>query len=153
VQKLRTDGPFAEVRGRFRRRVLAWDIDNTFDVFMYGPGVMVVRVEGPVLSLTAVALTTPVDDRLSEMRMLYYVRKPARLPFLAPVLKLGFRSEALDEVRDEVRIWEHKVHRARPVLLPFEKGIRALRRWYAQFYPGPVAVLPRAEDEDRPPRG
>ncbi|WP_211268561.1 Rieske 2Fe-2S domain-containing protein [Actinoplanes subtropicus] len=136
VQDLRTDGPFAEVRGRFRRRVLGWDLDNTFDVFMYGPGVMAVRVEGPVLSLTAVALTTPVDDRTSEMRMLYYVRKPARLPFLAPLLKLVFRREALAEVREEVRIWDHKIHQARPVLLPHEKGIKALRRWYAQFYPG-----------------
>ncbi|MFI0774477.1 Rieske 2Fe-2S domain-containing protein [Streptomyces sp. NPDC021212] len=135
VQELRPDGPFAEVRGRIHRRVLGRDINNTFDVFMYGPGVMVVRVLGPVLSVTAVALTTPVDDRTSEMRMLYYVRKPARLPLLAPVLKLVFRAEALKEVREEVRIWDHKIHQARPVLLPHEKGIRALRRWYAQFYP------------------
>ncbi|WP_234365752.1 Rieske (2Fe-2S) protein [Streptomyces sp. RTd22] len=135
VQELRPDGPFAEVQGRIHRRVLGRDINNTFDVFMYGPGVMVVRVLGPVLSVTAVALTTPVDDRTSEMRMLYYVRKPARLPFLAPALKLVFRAEALREVREEVRIWDHKVHQPRPVLLPHEKGIRALRRWYAQFYP------------------
>jgi len=98
---------------------------------------MAVRVEGPVLSLTAVALTTPVDDRLSEMRMLYHVRKPARLPFLAPLFKLVFRAEALGEVREEVRIWDHKIHQARPVLLPHEKGIRELRRWYAQFYRAP----------------
>jgi hypothetical protein len=58
VQDLRPDGPFAEVQGRFHRRVLGGDINNTFDVFMYGPGVMVVRVEGPVLSLTALTLTT-----------------------------------------------------------------------------------------------
>ncbi|GGZ96021.1 hypothetical protein GCM10010344_75410 [Streptomyces bluensis] len=138
VQDLRTDGPFAEVRGRIRRRVFGWDIDNTFDAFMYGPGVMVVRAHGPVLSVTAVALTTPVDDRTSEMRMLYYVRKPSRLPLLAPALKLVFRAEALNEVREEVRIWDHKIHQARPVLLPHEKGIRALRRWYAQFYPAPA---------------
>ncbi len=111
VQDLRPDGAFAEVRGRIQRRVLGWDIDNTFDVFMYGPGVMVVRVHGPVLSVTAVALTTPVDDRTSELRMLYYVRKPARLPFLTPVLKLVFRAAALGEVREEVRIWDHKIHR------------------------------------------
>jgi phenylpropionate dioxygenase-like ring-hydroxylating dioxygenase large terminal subunit len=135
VQDLRPDGPFAEVRGGFRRRVLGWDIDNTFDVFMYGPGVMVVRVHGPVISVTAIALTTPIDDHTSEMRMLYYIRKPARLPFLAPALKIAFRMEALKEVREEVRIWEHKIHRSRPVLLPHEKGIKALRRWYAQFYP------------------
>jgi phenylpropionate dioxygenase-like ring-hydroxylating dioxygenase large terminal subunit len=135
VLELRPDGPFAEVRSRFRRRVLGWDVDNTFDVFMYGPGVMVVRVHGSLLSLTAIALTTPVDDRTSELRMLYYIRKPARLPFLTPLLKLVFRAEALGEVRQEARIWDHKIHQQRPVLLPHEKGIRALRRWYAQFYP------------------
>jgi phenylpropionate dioxygenase-like ring-hydroxylating dioxygenase large terminal subunit len=138
VQDLRPDGPFAEVRGRIGRRVLGWDINNSFDAFMYGPGVMVVRSHGPALSVTAVALTTPVDDRTSEMRMLYYLRKPARLPFLVPLLKLVFRAEALGEVREEVRIWDHKIHQSRPVLLPHEKGIRALRRWYAQFYPSEV---------------
>ncbi len=80
VQDWRQDGPYAEARGRIARRVLRWDINNTFDAFMYGPGVMVVRVHGPVLSVTAVALTTPIDDRTSELRMLYYLRKPARLP-------------------------------------------------------------------------
>ncbi len=84
VQDLRPDGPFAEVRGRIHRRVLGWDVDNTFDVFMYGPGVMVVRVHGSMLSLTAVALTNPIDERTSEMRMLYYLRKPAGMPFLRP---------------------------------------------------------------------
>jgi nitrite reductase/ring-hydroxylating ferredoxin subunit len=140
VMDLLTDGPFAETRSRFGRRVLGWDINNTFDAYMYGPGVMVVRVIGPVLSLTAVALTTPVDERTSELRMLYYIRKPARLPILAPVLKLVFRMEALGEVREEVRIWDHKIHQPRPVLLPHERGIKALRRWYAQFYPSDVTA-------------
>jgi hypothetical protein len=110
---------------------------------------MVVRVEGPVLSLTAVALTTPVDERTSELRMLYYLHKPSRLPFLAPVFKLAFRVEALGEVRDEVRIWDRKVHVARPVLLPHEKGIRALRRWYAQFYPEDAGAGAATDRPDR----
>lgn len=147
VQEWRADGPFAEARGRIRRRVLGRDIDNTFDAFMYGPGVMVVRTHGPVLSVTAVALSTPVDDTTSELRMLYYLRHPARATrFLTPALKLLFRAEALGEVREEVRIWDHKIHRSRPVLLPHEKGIRELRRWYAQFYPeeNPSAPSPPA---------
>ncbi|HEY8982931.1 MAG TPA: Rieske 2Fe-2S domain-containing protein [Streptomyces sp.] len=135
AQEWREDGPYAEARGRIGRRVLGWDVDNTFDAFMYGPGVMVVRTQGPVLSLTAIALSTPVDDQTSELRMLYYLRKPPRAPFLTPLLKLVFRSQALGEVREEVLIWDHKVHLPKPVLLPHEKGIRALRKWYAQFYP------------------
>ena len=134
VLDLQPDGPYAEVRSRIHRRVLGRTVDNTFDVTMYGPGVMVVRAHGPVLSVTAIALTTPVDELTSEMRMLYYVRKPAPAPFLAPLLKQIFRYAALAEVRREVQIWDHKVYQARPVLLPHEQGIRALRRWYAQFY-------------------
>ncbi|WP_460067869.1 Rieske 2Fe-2S domain-containing protein [Streptomyces sp. YKOK-I1] len=148
VQDWQVDGPFAEVRGRIRRRVLGWDIDNTFDAFMYGPGVMVVRTHGPVLSVTAVALSTPVDEHTSELRMLYYLRKPARARFLTPALKLVFRAEALDEVREEVHIWDHKIHQPRPVLLPHEQGIRHLRRWYAQFYPSETATPPASV---RPP--
>ena len=139
VQDLVTNGPFAEVRGRIQRRVLGWDVDNTFDVFMYGPGVMVVRVHGSMLSLTAIALTNPIDDRTSELRMLYHLRKPAGMPFLTPALKLIFRTQAFGEVREETRIWDHKIHQARPVLLPHENGIKALRRWYAQFYPAEPA--------------
>ncbi|WP_234383289.1 Rieske 2Fe-2S domain-containing protein [Streptomyces dysideae] len=145
VQDWRTDGPFAEVRGRISRRVLGWDINNTFDAVMYGPGVMVVRTHGPVLSVTAVALSTPVDDRTSELRMLYYLRKPARAPFLTPALKLVFRAEALGEVHEEVRIWDYKIHQPRPVLLPHEKGIKALRRWYAQFYPSGLPIAPSSD--------
>lgn len=63
-------GPSGEARSRFRRRIFGWNIDNSFDVFKYGAGVMVVRVEGLLLSLIAIALTTPVDDSTSEMRML-----------------------------------------------------------------------------------
>ncbi|MGW1270364.1 Rieske 2Fe-2S domain-containing protein [Streptomyces sp. NPDC002491] len=135
VQHWHADGPHAEARGRISRRVLGRDIDNTFDAYMHGPGLMVVRTHGPLLSVTAVALTTPVDDRTSELRMLYYIRKPARLPLLTPLAKLVFRIEALDEVRMETAIWDQKIHRPHPILLPHEKGIRALRRWYTQFYP------------------
>ncbi|MFF6781164.1 Rieske 2Fe-2S domain-containing protein [Streptomyces sp. NPDC012510] len=150
VQEWREDGPFAEARGTISRRVFGRDIHNTFDAFMYGPGVMVVRAHGPVLSVTAVALSTPVDDRTSELRMLYYLRKPRRLPFLTPLWKLVFRADALGEVREEVRIWDHKIHQTRPVLLPHEKGIRALRRWYAQFYPAPAGGVAPRPDGARP---
>jgi hypothetical protein len=53
---------------------------------------------------TAPEFAGPIDDvqtarnRTSELRMLYHVRKPTGLPFLAPVLKLVFRSQALGEV-------------------------------------------------------
>ncbi|RMI32163.1 Rieske 2Fe-2S domain-containing protein [Nocardia stercoris] len=149
VQDLLPDGPFAEIHSRFRKSVLGYELDNSFDVTMYGPGVMVVRTTGALITMTAIALTNPVDDTTSELRMLYFVRRPAGIPFAAPVLKLAFRLVAFGEVREELAIWDHKIHRDRPVLLPHEKGIKALRRWYAQFYP-PQA--PAAETVHTPNR-
>lgn len=132
--KFVTNGPQAEARSRIQRRVIGRTIDNSFNVFMYGPGVMLVRAHGSLMSVTAVALTTPIDERTSEMRMLYYLRKPSRLSIMMPLLKLIFRWETSRELREEVRIWDHKIYRAQPILLPHEVGIKALRRWYAQFY-------------------
>jgi phenylpropionate dioxygenase-like ring-hydroxylating dioxygenase large terminal subunit len=145
VLALVADGPTAEVRSRIHRRVLGWYVDNSFDVTMYGPGVMVVRTHGPALSVTAVALTTPIDEKTSEMRMLYFIRKPTWAPFLSPLYKMVFKRAALPEVRQEIAIWDHKIYRERPVLLPHEQGIKALRRWYAQFYaPDLTALEPQA---------
>ncbi|WP_222829198.1 Rieske 2Fe-2S domain-containing protein [Segniliparus rotundus] len=135
IQNLQPDGPFAELRGRIRRSVLGFELDNTFDCSMYGPGVMVVRTHGRALSVTAIALTTPVDDTTSEIRMLYLLRKPAKAPFLVPLYKFLFKRLAFPEVRHEMRIWDMKIHQPRPVMLPHENGIKALRRWYKQFYP------------------
>lgn len=134
VQDLIPNGPFAEIHSRFRKSILGYWVDNTFDVYMYGPGVMVVRTSGPQITMTAIALTTPIDDTTSELRMLYYIRRP-KIPFATPVLKLAFRLVAFGEVREELAIWDHKIHRPRPVFLPHEQGIKALRRWYSQFYP------------------
>ncbi|MET8427149.1 Rieske 2Fe-2S domain-containing protein [Nocardia sp. NPDC004860] len=135
VQELIPDGPFAEIHTRFCKPVLGYPVDNSFDVFMYGPGIMVVRTTGALITMTAIALTTPIDDTTSQLRMLYYIRRRPGFPFAAPILKLALRLVAFGEVREELAIWDHKIHRPRPVLLPHEKGIKSLRRWYAQFYP------------------
>jgi hypothetical protein len=122
------------VRGRLRKQFLGVVFDNTFEAEMFGPGVMVARTRGDFLTSTTLALTTPIDASTSEMRLLHYIAGPERAPYLSPVLQAIFRTVATPEVRKEVRIWNHKIHRARPVFLPHERGIRALRRWYAQFY-------------------
>ncbi|TDZ78938.1 3-ketosteroid-9-alpha-monooxygenase oxygenase subunit [Mycobacteroides salmoniphilum] len=133
---LETNGPVAYVKSRIARTVAGIHVDNSFDADMYGPGVMVVRTQGRFFSMTALALTTPIDAERSEMTMLYYVRKPRGAALaLTPLLKLIFRISAFKEVHHEVAIWDNKIHRAKPILLPHEQGIRALRQWYQQFYP------------------
>jgi len=38
--------------------------------------------------------------------------------------------------RNDIDIWERKIHRARPLLVQEDGPIHRLRRWFSQFYPG-----------------
>ncbi|MEH0420372.1 hypothetical protein [Streptomyces sp. B21-083] len=51
---------------------------------------------------------------------------PRTFRLLTSTRKLVFRRGGLGEVREEVEIWDLKIHRTSPVLLPHEKGIRAI---------------------------
>lgn len=128
------DGPRAYAHGALQKRVFGVSFDQSFDVEMHGPGIMVVRTVGRYITTTTIALTTPVDDSVSELRLLHYVKRKPNAPWLTPLQKAFFSYIARPEVLEEKRIWDHKVWRERPILLPHETGIRALRRWYAQFY-------------------
>ena len=92
------------------------------------------RASSPLIRVAAIALTTPVDDQISEMRMIYHIEKPPLAPRLHPLLRLVLRRVTEREVGAEVAIWDKKMYVSRPVFLPHETGIRTLRSWYAQFY-------------------
>ena len=42
--------------------------------------------------------------------------------------------------RNDLAIWEHKIHRAKPLLVAEDGPIHRLRRWFSQFYPREVDV-------------
>ena len=95
---------------------------------------MVVRSAGKAIRLVAIALTNPIDDTSSELRMTYMIKNWYGLPLLDSLLRLTFGLLTDPEVDAENAIWDRKTYVARPLFLPHEKGIRALRRWYEQFY-------------------
>lgn len=135
-QEFVPNGRFARVSMRFGKPLL-WGrgrVDSEFRGEMYGPGVALVRVTTSIMDISAIALTTPVDEQLSEMRMIYLIKRPPFAPLLHPLLRAIFRITAYGEVDAEAAIWDRKIYQRRPILLPHEKGIRALRRWYEQFY-------------------
>ena len=41
-------------------------------------------------------------------------------------------------VNDDMRIWQNKVHRAKPVLCEADKELSEFRQWVKQFYCDPV---------------
>lgn len=145
--RFRADGPLAYCEARLEKRVFGVLVDNDFRAEMIGPGVMIVRTTGRHFEATAIAFTTPIDATRSELRMTYFLGRPSRLPFLAPLVPWVFARVSDPEVEAEVAIWDRKRYLTRPVLLPHETGIRELRRWYAQFYDvASLDSVPRAAE-------
>jgi nitrite reductase/ring-hydroxylating ferredoxin subunit len=100
------------------------------EVEMLGPGVLYLRARGAT-RFCVMALTTPIDDAVSEMRLLVTARGPA---LLGLAQALGVRQIAARDLDLEGPIWEHKRYVARPPYLPHERTQRRIREWYSQFY-------------------
>jgi hypothetical protein len=135
-----------------RQELRVLDIEQSplkveFRAKMYGPGVMDVSAVGP-MNLLALALTTPLDQGYSEMRLLSSIKNPLGSRILGALMRWYYSERSSAEVSIEEKIWDNKTHLSRPVLLPHEKGIRRLRDWYQQFYEGAAA----ASTEARPAR-
>jgi 3-ketosteroid 9alpha-monooxygenase subunit A len=98
----------------------------------HGPAYQASRMQGAVESLLINA-HTPIDASRLCLRF-------------AVSLRIGrdreratrFARQYVDNLRQgflqDVRIWEHKVYRPRPVLCDGDGPIGQLRRWYRQFY-------------------
>ena len=147
LQTFEASGPYAEMRQELR----VFDIEPSplkieFTAKMYGPGVMDVSATGP-MNLRALALTTPLDEGYSEMRLLSSLENPLGSRILGALLRWYYSERSSAEVSIEEKIWDNKTHLPRPVFLPHEKGIRRLRDWYQQFYEGAAAAT-----EASPPR-
>lgn len=72
---------------------------------------------------------TPVDPGILYLHQLYYGHRTL------PKYRAQALIEAVDrEWRKDIRIWENKVYRERPVLNNGDGPVARFRRWYAQFY-------------------
>jgi hypothetical protein len=109
---------------------------------MVGPGVAFFRVGGWAES-SVLALTTPIDRRHSELRLLFSASDFLGVPGSRLLHAVILRAVGAADVRQEALIWGHKRYLERPIFLPHERTQRRIRDWYRQFYsapPSPPAV-------------
>lgn len=98
----------------------------------YGPAVQISVMEG-YLSARLLLAHTPIDEGRLDLRFGVALKRfgdgerEQRFGHMyAENLRTGFH--------EDIRIWEHKVYRPRPVLCDGDGPIGKLRRWYRQFY-------------------
>jgi 3-ketosteroid 9alpha-monooxygenase subunit A len=108
----------------------------------HGPGYQVTRLDG-VANGVLVNAHTPIDENTLHLRFAVSlkVRKEREQTE-------AFMRKYIDNLREgflqDVRIWEHKVYRERPILCDGDGPIGQLRKWYQQFYEPPAGEEVRA---------
>lgn len=104
-----------------------------------GPGIAAVEVtQGPLDMLTYIA-QTPVDDELTEVNLLFSMRRLPDETATAAVSELNDRITN-EQFAQDVPIWENKIYRERPALTQVDGPVAQYRRWFRQFYSGSEAA-------------
>jgi cholesterol 7-dehydrogenase len=73
---------------------------------------------------------TPLGPMAQQVRFTWFAER--RMPRLIASYVIG---NWISQWREDVPIWERKVYRRKPMLLPSDGPMHQLRRWYSQFYP------------------
>jgi nitrite reductase/ring-hydroxylating ferredoxin subunit len=98
----------------------------------FGLGLVWLEVDGAV-TYRFLTATTPIDDEYVELRLLFLVREEPGACEISPRSRAAIEATMTNTARD-VPIWEHKVYREHPPLVPGDGPIGVLRRWARQFY-------------------
>jgi len=127
-------GRYMRMVGKSRRATPLGTFETLLERDSWGLGLSAVRVAGiPGAGLLMYSSTAPVDRSHSHSRWLFTVTKN-----LADLAGEQFIQDLSVGVRQDLRIWENKVHRARPVLCEADRYLAEFRQWARQFYSEPV---------------
>jgi cholesterol 7-dehydrogenase len=116
-------------------KVLGRFVDSTRAsalITFYGPaGVVTFRFVipnvGEILMFQTHLPVAPLEQKVD----FHWFAEP-RIPRLLVSYVIG---NWVSQWRNDVQIWENKIHRDRPVLVQEDGPIHRLRRWFSQFYP------------------
>jgi nitrite reductase/ring-hydroxylating ferredoxin subunit len=127
-------GRYMRMVGKSLRATPLGTFETLLERDSWGLGLSAVRIAGiPGAGLLMYSSTTAVDRSHSHSRWLFTVTKN-----LADVAGEQFIQELSAGVKQDLRIWENKVHRVRPVLCEADRYLAEFRQWARQFYSEPV---------------
>ena len=107
----------------------------------WGLGLTSIRMEGvPGASVLLYSATTPIDESRVHSRWLLTATRN-----MVDVAGEEFMKNLTEGVEQDLEIWKHKVHRARPVLCEEDRYLAQYRRWARQFYTQPAGEDRRQE--------
>ncbi len=127
-----TDGPTFRVRFVARRKVLGRIVETTTNLHYFGLGLVVARVQTPVVNVVVMLTYTPLAEEDTDIVLSYMVERSN--PLVDWVLPYFLSRDIRDDFHRDIPVWENKVYLPRPVLCADDGPIMRLRRWATQFY-------------------
>lgn len=117
-------------------------------ILIDGPGGLVsFHFDIPDLGhITILQTHTPVGPLAQEVRFRWFADRAVPRPIASYVV-----GNWLSQWREDVRVWESKRYRRRPMLVKGDGPVHPMRRWYMRFYEapggGPLVPLTRKTAE------
>jgi 3-ketosteroid 9alpha-monooxygenase subunit A len=110
------------------------EVVGSVEIEAHGCGFGITRFHGVVETLLLIT-GVPLDDELHRTTIRFIVKQlPGGAEATANVAK-AFVAELERQYRQDIPIWENKIHLEHPVLCDGDGPIALLRRFYRQFYP------------------
>jgi phenylpropionate dioxygenase-like ring-hydroxylating dioxygenase large terminal subunit len=108
-----------------------------------GPGQTFQRFTG-ALETMMMGLATPIDQ--DHLQLHFVFTQPKSLSEGQKMMAFGVKAELINQVENDIPIWEHKVYLESPTLCDGDGPIHQYRKWFRQFYaePAPTPVNVRA---------
>ena len=134
IDSYETDGPTARMRSTQRWPTGDGEVDAFVEATSHGPGFSVIRMTG-VIDTVSIGCNTPITADRCHLRFSFTVK---RLGDDAMTALVGdaFIGLLTEQIREDIRIWEHKRYVPRPALAPTDGPVMQFRSWIEQFYPG-----------------
>jgi phenylpropionate dioxygenase-like ring-hydroxylating dioxygenase large terminal subunit len=124
------DGRFFRIVSRSQHQMPTGTFEMELERDTWGLGLSSVRMKGiPGAGLLMFSSTAPIDADHTHSRWLFTATKN-----MADVAGEEFIDGLSQGVMQDMRIWENKIHRDRPVLCETDKYLAEFRRWAKQFY-------------------
>ncbi|MHB1630113.1 MAG: Rieske 2Fe-2S domain-containing protein [Bacilli bacterium] len=136
-----TDGPIWHSIATHEVRTPVGPRPSSFEVQFHGPGFGWLRFRiddlAEILFLITIA---PIDMHQVDLRFSFLSRRP--LPEDGADFGPALIQEVIDQVTDDVPIWEHKIIKDPPLLAKGDGPIMAFRQWAAQFSVASMVTIP-----------
>ena len=107
----------------------AYEVEATY----YGPGFQVTEMNSVVETLMYNAHTM-VDEEHVDLRFGVMIRPRSNDRRFSDAYVAQYVAVLMNGFRQDVKIWETKRWRDRPILVDGDGPIEQLRAWYSQFY-------------------